>query len=76
MCQELIQVIQREASEVPPNNAICPLLWHGHAEADAVACSTLLGRVLDPTAVRAVPMRCFLLLFAAELLLLEMSGGF
>lgn len=48
-CQELIQITQREAFDVPSINAVCairPLLWHGHAEAVAVAWSILLGKVL------------------------------
>jgi len=46
-CQELIQVTQKEASEVPSIKvirAIHSLLWHGCAE--AVACNLLLWKVL------------------------------
>lgn len=75
-CQVLAHITLREASKVTSIVAMCAmLLWHGHVEAAAVACSTLLGRCLDPAAARAVLLGCFFCLSAAEMLLLEVGGG-
>lgn len=72
----LAHITLREASKVTSIVAMCAmLLWHGHVEAAAVACSTLLGRCLDPAAARAVLLGCFFCLSAAEMLLLEVGGG-